>query len=110
MKSHNEITSILSSDMAVSGCSPGHGPKSALRLLPSLRRDIILRAGVVIVHRDGFAGVSCRAVAAACSVPTSIQTVKAYFQHRMNLCHAIAEHARAEGVSTVIGEARRLGF
>lgn len=75
-----------------------------------LRRDMILAAGVVIVQTTGFAGVSCRSVAARCILPTSPQIVKYHYANRDGLCRAIATYAACQGYKGVADEAKRLGF
>ena len=71
---------------------------------------MILAAGVAIVQSDGFAGISCRAVAARCSMPTSEQIVKYHYANRDGLCRAVAIYAEHQGHMAVVIEARRLGF
>lgn len=74
----------------------------------ALRRDQIVKNGLVLVKRSGFAAVTCQAVAD--ETGCSYTTVKRLFGNRIKLNRAIAEYAGAVKDRKVIEEAQRLGL
>lgn len=73
------------------------GGKRRLRLTKGERRAIIAEAIWTVARRDGPVCLNSRAVAEACSVPTSVSTVKNYFGTRRALIVAFEERRDSYG-------------
>lgn len=79
------------------------------RHLPEmLRRDDIVKNGLVLVKRDGFAAVTCRSVAKECGC--SYRTVQRLFKNRLELSRAVLDYARISKDQSIMREGRRLGI
>ncbi len=73
-----------------------------------LRKDQIMKRGLSLVRREGFAAVTCRAVAAECGC--CYRTVQRYYANRASLSRAIIEFAEGIGATDVVEEGQRLGL
>lgn len=81
--------------------------------ISELRRDAMMIEAVTIVRNYGFVSLTCASVANACTrrgTDTSVSLVKHYYGNRAGLCSAVAEYAKANGFTDVIGDATRLGW
>ena len=73
-----------------------------------LRRDQIMKKGLSLVQREGFAAITCRAVAVECGC--CYRTVQRYYANRMILSRAIIDFAEKIGASDVVDEGKRLSL
>ena len=78
------------------------------RLLPSIRREQIINAGLEVVRRAGFAAVSRESIAKQADCSPSL--VRYYLRDRAGMCKAIAQQAEARGHKRIATNARALGF
>lgn len=78
------------------------------RLLPNIRREQIISAGLEVVKRAGFASVSRESIAKQADCSPSL--VRYYLRDRVGMCKAIAQHAEAKGHKRIATSARALGF
>lgn len=74
----------------------------------ALRRDQIVRQGMALVKREGFAAITCRTVAKECGC--SYRTVARLFKNRSVLSRAIIEYAGTVKDRWVVKEGERLGL
>lgn len=72
-----------------------------IRLLPSVRKDMILRAAVIVVREYGFVQMSMDRVAHHCGLPTSVKTIQHYFRNRELLYVAVVTYAKANNIHEV---------
>ena len=73
-----------------------------------LRRDQIMRKGLDLVKREGFAAITCRSVAEECSC--CYRTVQRHYANRSVLSRAIIQYAKQIGADEVVTEGERLGL
>ena len=78
------------------------------RLTPEQRRILILQGTVRLSNKSGLFMWTRKDAAKACSVPTSEETVKAYFGRMENLRRVTAEHSEAS--AGVKRQARDVGL
>lgn len=74
----------------------------------ALRRDQIVKNGLALVKREGFAAITCRTVAKESGC--SYRTVARLFKNRSVLSRAIVQYAGTVKDRWVIKEAQRLGI
>lgn len=78
-----------------------------VQLTAEQRRGVIVDAGVALAVEHGLCNVRHLSVAEACSVPTSVATVRWYFRTNSELWKALAQACSDE---TVKAEARTIGL
>lgn len=78
------------------------------RLLPNIRREQIINAGLKVVRRAGFEAVSRESIAKQADCSPSL--VRYYLRDQVGMCRAIAQAAEAKGMKRITSKARALGF
>jgi AcrR family transcriptional regulator len=78
----------------------------ALHLDKSVRREVILKNALEMVHEAGFESISVAAVAIRCDC--GLSTVKAVFPNRKALWRSLVNYAEAVGDEATVKLARRI--
>jgi AcrR family transcriptional regulator len=78
----------------------------ALKLIKSVRRELVLRSALDIVQEAGFSALTLAAVAVRCDC--GLTTVKRHFPTLTSLCRALVDYAEVVGDVETVKTGRRL--
>ena len=78
----------------------------ALHLSKEVRREVILKNALEMVHEGGFESLSIASVSTRCDC--GVSTVKVIFSNRTVLCRSLINYAEALGDEEIVKLGRRI--